>query len=660
MPSLVPAWSGRPPFLIATGVVPMLSQIRSALSSWAVLLLLGVLIASFALWGIPDLFRATGARAVAEVDDVEISDVEFSRAYDSQIRRLEAQIGQAIDRNQALALGLPQQVLQQMIGQLAFDLHARRLGLRAGVKQVLDELRKFEAFQGFDGKFDRREYESQLRRLGLTPAEFEKQLMSDLVRQQLVDALLAAPPAPDPLLEPLFRYRHEARSATIVSIATEDVGPVPEPTETELRATYEVDKSRYMTPPYREVALAVISPDRVARPDEVTREELEEAYQARLAEFQVPELRDLDMVIFDINDKEKAERFVERVRSGEDFAAVVKEMTDFKPDEVALGDQSRSDLEQDYNQRVAEAAFSTPEGAVSEPVQSVFGWHVFRVKAVTQPRERTLDQVAPTLRQDVAREKAYDAIYDLSVKAEEALTRGAGVEEIAETMGLELVRTTVTREGRLENGGPAPQVVRDHLQKIWSMAVDEPPTLEETTDNGFVILDVTNEIPPRQRPFEEVADAVRANILSERRLKAAGKRADEIAERIRNGDDPNAVAREYGLTVLQARGVVREEIGRTSKVAPIVARLLFELDKPGAVGVERAATGSGYVVVRLESVRPGDREKNPSAYAKLKEEVAQAMVNDALVQYQRALLASLGVEINNVRFQQIVNPQGNF
>ncbi len=638
----------------------MLSQIRSALSSWAVLLLLGVLIASFALWGIPDLFRATGARAVAEVDNVEISDVEFSRAYDSQIRRLEAQIGQPIDRSQALALGLPQQVLQQMIGQLAFDLHARRLGLRAGVKQVLDELRKFEAFQGLDGQFDRREYESQLRRLGLTPAEFEKQLMGDLVRQQLVDALLAAPPVPDPLAAPLFRYRHEARAATIVSISTDDVGPVPEPTEAELRATYEVDKSRYMTPPYRKVVLAEIAPDRVARPDAVSKEELEAAYQARLAEYQVPELRDLDMVIFDINDKEKAARFVARVRAGEDFSSVVKEMTDFKPEEVALGDQSRSDLEQDYNKRVAEVAFSTPEGTVSEPVQSVFGWHVFRVKAVTPPRERTLEQVAATLRQEVAREKAYDAIYDLSVKAEDALTRGAGVEEIAETMGLDLVHATVTRDGRLKDGGQAPQAVRDHLRQIWSMAVDEPPTLEETPDNGFVILDVTDEIPPQQRPFEEVVDAVRANIMSERRLKAAGERADEIAARIRKGDDPHAVAGEYGLTVLQARGVVREEIGRTSKVAPVVARLLFELEKPGAVGVERAATGGGYVVVRLESVRPGEPEKDPSAYARLKEEVGQAMVNDALLQYQRALLASMGVEINNVRFQQIVNPQGNF
>ena len=438
------------------------------------------------------------------------------------------------------------------------------------------------------------------------------------------------------------------------------MGPVPEPTEAELRATFEVDKSRYMTPPYREVVLAEISPDRVAKPDEVSKEELEEAYQARLAEFQIPELRDLDMVTFDINDKEKAERFVERVRSGEDFSAVIEDMTDFKPDEVALGDQSRSDLEQDYNKRVAEVAFSTAEGAVSEPVQSVFGWHVFRVKAVTPPRERTLEQVAATLRQDVAREKAYDTIYDLSVKAEEALTRGAGIEEIAETMGLDLIRATVTREGRLADGRPAPQVIRDHLQQIWSMAVDEPPTLEETPDNGFVILDVANEIPPQQRPFEEVADAVKANILSERRLKAAGERADKIAARIRNGDDPNAVAKEYGLTVLQARGVVREDIGRTSEVAPIVARLLFELDEPGAVGVERAASGGGYVVVRLESIRPGDSRKNPTAYAKLKEEVGQAMVNDSLLQYQRALLASMGVEINNARFQEVVNPQGNF
>ncbi|MFQ5347986.1 MAG: peptidyl-prolyl cis-trans isomerase, partial [Rhodothalassiaceae bacterium] len=384
------------------------------------------------------------------------------------------------------------------------------------------------------------------------------------------------------------------------------------------------------------------------------------AYEARLAEFQVPELRDLDMVTFDLKDKEKADRFVARVRAGEDFDAVLADMTDFKPDDVALGDQSRTDLEQEYNPRVADAVFKAAEGNITDPVQSVFGWHVFRIKSITPANERSLAQVAPTLRQDVAKEKAYDAIYDMSVKAEEALTRGAGVEEIAQTLGLDLVRATVSRDGHLKDGGTAPAAVTAHLSRIWQVAVDEPPTLEESGDNGFIILDVTAEIPPEQRPFEEVADLVRANLLSERKLKAAGERADRIAERIRNGESPDAVARALGLTVLAVRGVIRDEIGRASKVAPVVGRLIFELEKPGAVDVERAATGGGYVVVRLESVTPGDPARAPAAYDRLRTETGEALVQDALLQYQRDLLAAMGVEINNARFQQLVNPQGSF
>lgn len=635
----------------------MLSAIRSGLGSWPVLLLLGVLIASFAVWGIPDLFFGAGRGPVAEVGGVEISDADFSRTWQQQVRQFEDRFGQALEPAQAMAIGLPQQVVQQMISQAAFDVQAHRMGLRISHEQVVAALREFEAFAGFDGKFDRGAYEARVAQIFLTPARFEEQLRRDMVRQRLIAALTAAVPVPGTLAATLYRYRKEVREASIVSLPASLAGNVAAPGEEELRALWETDKAAYMTPVWREVAVTSISPADLARPDEVTQEELEEGYQARISRYRVPELRFVDMVTFGLTEEAKARRFFERFEAGEDFARLVEDMTDFTADEVALGDVGRADLERDYSAAVAESVFTAEVGKLSAPAQSVFGWHVFRVTDITPAEERSPDQVASSLRREIAEEKSLDAVYDVSVKAEDALARGAGLPEIAETLDIPFERVVVSRAGLLRDGGVAPDAVIAALPTIWNMQPGDPASLEPTEAGGFVIVDLLDEIPPEQRSFEDVRGQLADRLMRERRLAAVGELAEKVKTRLAAGEDPATVASAFGGDLVASGQVTRDSINSAgSAVAPVVARLMFQL-APGAAEIERAATGEGYVVVRLDQVRPGDPAAAPEAFAALQATVGEAMLRDALLQFERALRDELGVEIHAARIAAVVDPQ---
>lgn len=633
----------------------MLSSIRNMLGSIMVLALMGLLIASFALWGIPDVFSTSSGRTVAEVGDAEISDIEFSRRYEQRLREIQAQFGESFSRDQARQFGLPQQTLQQMVSRLTFDLHARDLGLRASPSQVIGQLREIPAFEGLTGGFDRATYEQQLRNLGMAPGEFENEVRRDIVRAQLFRTLTLGIPVPDALARALFRYRQEERQARVLTASTALVSEVEQPTEDELRQAYEVQKEQYMTPTYRDIALARISPDDIAKPEEVSQAQIEEAYAARLNEFQTPELRNLRIVTFPRDAREDANAFVERVTAGAAFDDAVTEMTDFTPEETMLGDLSRDDLDSDYNARIAEAVFAASEGGLTEPVQSVFGWHVFKVEDITPPENRPLSEVEEMLRQEVAREQALDAVYDISVEAEDALAGGASVEEIARNLSLTYVRAAVTRDGLTQDGELAAQPMLDTLESAWSTPVEEPALLEPTEDNGFVIFDVLGTVPPEQKPFEAVANDIRSQLLQERRMAAAGELAEQAAERIRAGEDPASVAEDMGLALTRTDWVPRNARGSTRELAPSIARLVFEMET-GEVGVERAATREGYIVARVEEIRPGDPERDPEAFANLQAQLEQAVLNDALSQYEQALRASLGVEVNAQRLNEVVSP----
>ena len=63
----------------------MLEALRKATANWIAKLFIGLLVLSFAVWGVADIFGGYGRRTVAKVGDTEISyqDFQTSQFFDS-------------------------------------------------------------------------------------------------------------------------------------------------------------------------------------------------------------------------------------------------------------------------------------------------------------------------------------------------------------------------------------------------------------------------------------------------------------------------------------------------------------------------------------------------------------------------------------------------
>lgn len=108
----------------------MLNVIRKQAGSWVVKALLMLLVVSFGIWGIGDVFFGGGQNpAVASVGDSEVSSQELSEAFQRAVDGLQRQAGTAIDREQAIRLGLMERTLQDLVTRRLIDLEAQKLGL---------------------------------------------------------------------------------------------------------------------------------------------------------------------------------------------------------------------------------------------------------------------------------------------------------------------------------------------------------------------------------------------------------------------------------------------------------------------------------------------------------------------------------------------------
>ena len=115
---------------------------------------MGVLIVSFGIWGIADIFRGFGQSTVAKVGHTEISLNEFRQLYTDRLQQIGRQFGRPLTPEQAKAFGVDRQVLQQTIAEAALDEQTQRLGLEQSNAETRRTILNDPNFKGADGKFD--------------------------------------------------------------------------------------------------------------------------------------------------------------------------------------------------------------------------------------------------------------------------------------------------------------------------------------------------------------------------------------------------------------------------------------------------------------------------------------------------------------------------
>lgn len=617
----------------------MLRTIRASASSWVVKILFLLLVASFAVWGIGDIFHGPSqSTAVAEVGDIAIGSEQFLREFRRETGRLQALFGGQFDEEQARRMGLDRRVLEDMITRTLFNVYAGEIGLTVPNEVIVQRIRSDPMFRNDLGVFDRARFNFLLQQNGLTEQDYIGLLRRDLAREQLLNAVAGGIAAPETLVTAVHGYRTETRVAETLTIPNESITDIGEPTEDELAAFHEEHGDRYQAPEYRSVTVVELSPAALAQEIKVSEEDLRAAYEGRADELAVPERRHVEQIVFP--DEAAAKAAADMLRDGVAFAEVARRTTGGEP--VDLGTVERAGMLQE----LAEGAFATPEGQVSEPVESPLGWHLLHVIEVQDAHAPSFEEVRDRLREDVAMDRAVETVIELANAFEDELAGGATLDEAAGTLNLDLAKIdAVSAAGRAPDGSKVPAIADRPvlLSLAFSTPEGETSSLTETADGGYAMLRVDGLTPRMLRPLEEVRSRVVADWQAAQRARAAREKAEAIAERVRAGEDLAAIAGELGLSV-KTSDPFRRDIGDAEANVPAdLAADLFQLEKGG---VATGEADEGHVIARLVEIHPADADADSPEVAKLRQDISDAMAGDVLAQFGDALRREIEVRVN--------------
>jgi len=620
----------------------MLQLLRGGLTSYFATGLLGLLIASFALWGIGGDILTGTRNSVARIGDEKLPLNDYAREFQSRFDEIQQRSGGKVTREMVIDQGMARKWVVDLVQRRTFAHVAHALDLRVTDDQLRKYIMQIEAFQDTLGQFSKSKFASIARYQGHTPGEFEEILRRDLERQSLLTSIVSGISVPNAVEKNLIKYLLEERTADIVTIPAASIKDIPEPDEASLKKYYQDNFSRYMAPEYRDLRFITLSSADFINKVTVTPKEIDQAMDSSTETAAKDEKRDFEQILFD--SKKNADKAYADLEKGRSFADLII-ASGSTPDDAAGSVTSPKDASDSYGEQAAKAVYATKEGKYTAPLETDFGWRIFHITKITAAAGNTGDSRAKTEAR-LKKEKAIDLLYDESEKINDELAAGGGLSDIAEKLSLDLKtakgvdKTGYNSKGDLVAGIPADPAF---LAKAFEISEDDEPDLDEM-DNGNYFLVVLDQVtPPAVRPFADVRASVLDIWKADKRKTMASEKANEILAKAQDGADLKELSAQTADTSFTSVTLARND--QTGKVAKPIKDAIFSLDT-GSAKIMPAADGNGFVVIKMLSRKLSDGSMPEAQTARIKDLLKQEYQQRFLNSYWSYLETSLPVIIN--------------
>jgi peptidyl-prolyl cis-trans isomerase D len=592
----------------------MLSAIRTFAKSWVAAVLIGLLIVSFAIFGIRDVFRSHVSNAVITAGSRTVTAVDFRREFDAMRKRAEQEMGQPVTAETAAANGLDRQVLQGVATRESFSELLRRIGVRPSDRLVVEQISKIPAF--FDpvsGRFDKKQYLQRLAQNDLTADRFEGTLRDETAEQHFVAALANALQIPRAYAAMAAIYALESRDIVYLSLDPSNVPRPAAPSDAQLTAFMKENAAQITLPEFRLLTVVRFSPQLVAANLPVDEAEVRKRYEFRKDTLSTPETRSL--VQIPAKDAATAQALSARLQRGEAPAAIAKSVG---VDAISYDNKPQTAIP---DRKLAAAAFQMGQGQIAV-VQGDLGAAVVKILAVTPGKTVSFEQARPALEAELRKDAAAEKVYALTQAYDDAHQKGANLTEAAQKAGVAAVTIgPVTKDGRDQQGKPMAGLPPKLLDSAFGLPAGAESEVTEAGDGEYFAVRVEKVIPPALPPLDSIKPQLTQAWMMRETAKALQAKAEALADRVRKGETLEAVAASAGAKLVRAPGVDRQSGAQNPLVSPQIAGNAFGV-KPGEVFLAQAR-GFAVAVGKVEAIRPGD----PANLARLTEQARPQMTS---------------------------------
>jgi peptidyl-prolyl cis-trans isomerase D len=609
---------------------------------------LGFLVISFGIWGIGDIFRGFGRSWLAKVGGTEIGVEQFRQAYNDRLQQLGRRLGRPITPEQAQALGLPRQMLSQMLADAALDERVRQLGLDLSDAEIARQITADPNFKGPTGQFDHFRFEQLIRNAGFTEVRYAQEERHGALRRQLAETVGGEIKVPKVAAELVNRFQNEQRSIDYVMLGPAQAGEIAAPSAQELQTYFNDHKATFRAPEYRKVVLLTVSAQDVASTIEISDADARRYYDEHSEKFGQPEHRQIAQIVFPA--AADAQAAADRIAHGTSFDDIATERG-LKSSDFDLGLVTKSQL---LDPAVADAAFSLPVGQVSAPIAGRFGTALIRVLKIEPGSVKPFETVETEIKNEMALDRAHPELMDLRDKIEDDRAAGSHLDEIAAKYKLTTRTIEIDRSGRDPSGKPIDNLPSgaNVVGAAFTTDVDVDSDALTLPAGGFVWYNVASITPSHERALDEVKEDVETHWRDDQVSQRLAAKAAEFVDKLKGGAPFPDVVNQAGLKV-EALGGLKRGASSPPLSADVVERI-FQTPK-GAAGSSAIKDPTDLVVFRVTDIKVPEFDPKSAEAQRDDASLGRSLSEDLFGQYVSKLETSLGISVNSEALRRLTS-----
>lgn len=584
----------------------LMQKIRNWATGWVAGAILGLIIITFAVWGIN--FADQGSEpVVASVNGKDIKLRQFQQAYNNFREQMQKYTGKSLASGEETLL--KKQTLDKLIQDEIINQATVDNGLQISDTTIRKTVRGIEVFNNENG-FDRDAYERGVMQLGMTPAMFEQQLRLELMANQLQSAVTNSAFVSEKEAVKLTKITKQTRDIFYVVLPAEELKDSIVVNDDDITEYYNTTSQGLSDAEQVKVAYLDLSVEKLAEGIDASEEELRTYYDNNKDKYDVKEQRKLKIIDFklapDAVDEDveaafkKAGEIRDLIASGVSFIEIAEKHDEGSKPEMLLSEHGylvRGVLPKE----VDEAVFSMDEGELSDVIRSDSGLHIFRVDGIKGGSKNTFENVSEVVEKDYKRSEAEFKYFDLADKLVTLTYEHVDTLEVAaEAIGIEIQESDYFSRDNAGGIFEDPKVLAASFDEEAIKTGHNSAALE-LKNNQIVVLQVREHLPAKKKPLADVKGQI-TQILKSRKASILQKeKGQKILELLKQGSNPEQVAEVIGVEWTQADAVTRDDVS----VNRTILRTAFKLPKPGKSGFTYDGTAVGredYAVVTVSNV----------------------------------------------------------
>lgn len=606
----------------------MINRFAQMRDSWFTKIILTVTALSFvSLFGVSGYINSAARnKAVIQVDDIQISQSEFSYLLQRELTRMRALLGNYADEEDSdeLKSKIAHMLANTKLNDAILENTMRKYKVDFTPNLIGNIIAMMPEFNN-NGKFDQQLYNAYLKNSNKTESEFVNEVKLNVARKLLVEMPIIGAKVPAIEQQQMQKVLGQRRTFKYLKIKNSDSLIDRKPTAEELDRLYEEMAEELMIPEKRDITVMYLSQDAIEKTIEVTPQEVSAYYKEHIDQYEQPEQRNVLQMVFE--DEDTANAVAKELQSGADFITVAA-ANGQKPDEINLGYVSQNDV----SEELAEVIFSLAKNAVSAPFSIGDSWQIVKVTDIKAATKPDMEKINQEIIAEIRQEKAYDGSYELLTSIEDKIGAGTQLSEIAAAYNTPLLPVIgLDEDGKADSVNPSLQDVianRDFIDTAFSYNEGEVSQVVET-DEGLAVIMVDKIHDEHQQPREEAEAKLQKMWAENERAAITAEKIENIRNDAEAGDDLPTIAKRYGLSTINSRPLLRSET--IDKLTLADMKTLFAAVPEEPIIIE---TGEDYVVAATTKIY----DDSASLSAIQKDQLQQVLGNNLLAAMSEALL----------------------